>query len=93
MSSVVQKAHTNPIDSYVPSPAHLNQLDVATALNSIASSKASQSFALFVLRVVRRVDRRDDNGRGDMAMYPFYLGIATPKQAAAVAAAVGRAEE
>ena len=44
MSSVVQKAHTNPIDSYVPSPAHLNQLDVATALNSIASSKASPSF-------------------------------------------------
>ena len=71
----------------------MNQLDVATALNSIASSKASPLFALFVLRVVRRVDRRYDNGRGDMAMYPFYIGIATPKQAAAVAAAVGRAEE
>ena len=43
MSSVVQKAHTNPIDSYVPSPAHLNQLDVATALNAIASSEQSKS--------------------------------------------------
>ena len=63
MSSVVQKAHTNPIDSYVPSPAHLNQLDVATALNSIASSKASPSFALFVLRR-RRVDRRNDKDGG-----------------------------
>eukprot|EP00985_Skeletonema_marinoi_P029692 scaffold28671_cov66-Skeletonema_marinoi.AAC.1 len=50
MSSVVQKAHTKCIDSYVPSPAHLNQLDVATALNAIASSKASPSFARFVHR-------------------------------------------
>ena len=68
MISSDQKTHTNSIDSYVPSPAHLNQLDVATALNSIASKQASPSFALFVLRR-RRVDRRDDNGRGDMATF------------------------
>ena len=56
MSSVVQKAHTNPIDSYVPSPAHLNQLDVATALNSIASSKASPSFVSSFFVVVEWID-------------------------------------